>query len=314
MLILDLNNSKTFLDTTEKLRKGLKNRQPNYLHVSKINLKNMLKLFDQVLRSKYIISMSPSPLNIPICIISKILNKKFFVGLHDIIPHEGKKRNRTRIYNFLLTKFAYKIILFSLFSYKQAKKYYKLRENKLLRINLALPNYPEILNLERRYDFALIGRLDKYKGVEEFIELAKKFPNYSFLLAGELIMDDKIENLQNVDKFLFRLEFSKYIELISSTKILILPYKSATQSGVLLDALFTKTFVIARDVGAMKEQLETYRNGVLYNDFSELIDFIKNIENFSDFKITENELNSAIKKIEEQDIFLLQDFEKSLLS
>ena len=61
-------------------------------------------------------------------------------------------------------------------------------------------------------------------------------------------MDCEIENLKNVDKLLSRQEFSKYIELISSTKILILPYRSATQSGVLLDALFAKTFVLARDV------------------------------------------------------------------
>ena len=312
MIILDLNNSKTFLDTTEKLRSGLKAYRPKYLHISKINMKNILELFNQIFRSKYIISMSPSPLNIPSCMVSKILNQKFFVGLQDIIPHEGKKQTRTKIYNFLLTKFAYKIVLFSRFSYEQAKKYYKLPEDKLLRINLALPIYPEISNLERKYDFALIGRLDRYKGVEEFIELAKKFPNYNFLLSGELIMEDEIEDLENVDRFFYRHDFSKYIELICSTKILILPYKSATQSGVLLDALFAKTFVIARDVGAMKEQIEIYRNGVLYNDFSELVDFVKNIESFSAFKVSENDLSLAKGRIEKQDISLLRDFEKSL--
>ena len=312
MLILDLNNSKTFLDTTKKLRNGLERLQPEYLHISRISMRNILILLNKIFKSNHIVSMSPSPLNVPICIICKILNKKFFVGMHDIVPHEGKKQKRTKIYNFFLTKFAYKIILFSYFSYEQAKKHYKLPINKLLRINLAMPIYPGIKNLERKYDFALIGRLDRYKGVDDFLKLAKKFPNYSFLLAGELLMDCEIENLKNVDKLLSRQEFSKYIELISSTKILILPYRSATQSGVLLDALFAKTFVLARDVGAMREQIELYKNGKLYDDFSELVDFVENIKNFSAFTVTENDLNSARERIQKEDILHIRNFEKSL--
>ena len=100
MLILDLNNSKTFLDTTKKLRNGLERLQPEYLHISRISMRNILILLNKIFKSNHIVSMSPSPLNVPICIICKILNKKFFVGMHDIVPHEGKKQKEPKFIIF----------------------------------------------------------------------------------------------------------------------------------------------------------------------------------------------------------------------
>ena len=50
--------------------------------------------------------------------------------------------------------------------------------------------------------------------------------------------------------------------------------------------------------GAMREQIELYKNGKLYDDFSELVDFVENIKNFSAFTVTENDLNSARERIQ----------------
>ena len=62
----------------------------------------------------------------------------------------------------------------------------------------------------------------------------------------------------------------------------------------------------------MKEQIELYKNGKLYDDFSELVDFVENIKNFSAFTVTENDLNSARERIQKEDILHISNFEKSL--
>ena len=311
IFIVNINRAKSFEANAQYLNNFIvsKGFSSTLFSAKKINLKQFISLLALILDAKSVVSPTPSPLNIFILLFSKILRKKFYVGIHDPEPHEGQKFKRTIIYNYFVTKFSDGIIVFSKFSESILKK--KNPRKKIQQL-LLLPSRKKNSNnnskKELKYDFSLVGRLEKYKGIGEFIKIAAELPKSKFLLAGEdLIGINKNELPNNIIFENVYLDFEKYIEYIHNSKALLLPYISATQSGVITDAFHCKTYTISRNVGAIKEQLELFKNGEVFSSFEEGLEICRTISE-NKYVISNTDHDYAYESLAKERDKLLEEF------
>ena len=86
----------------------------------------------------------------------------------------------------------------------------------------------------------------------------------------------QINNQQNFEIINRRISEKEVDELFQKADCMILPYKDATQSGVIPIAFAYEVFVIASNVGAISELVEDKKTGLLFEsrNAQELIDKI----------------------------------------
>lgn len=159
------------------------------------------------------------------------------------------------------------------------------------------------------------GYVRKYKGLdllfEAVSELIKSDETYRLLVVGEFYDDEN-----NYKKIIKTLDIEKYIHIVNRfvpneevekyfliCDCVVLPYKSATQSGVLNIASGFQKPAIVTNVGGLAEFVENDKTGIIVNSsskeeivkgikrFYELnknVNFIENIKN----KVSENTFNN----------------------
>lgn len=137
------------------------------------------------------------------------------------------------------------------------------------------------------------GYVRKYKGLDLLIdalaELVKKDSTYKLLAAGEFYDDekyyrDKIEvlklnnSVKLLNQFIPNEEVAKYFE---PSDLVVLPYRSATQSGILNLAYGFYKPVLVTDVGGLAEFVDNGKTGYVIQPDSQndLIDGIINFFN-----------------------------------
>jgi glycosyltransferase involved in cell wall biosynthesis len=124
------------------------------------------------------------------------------------------------------------------------------------------------------------GRIVPYKGleclVEAFLRLARRDANCRLIIAGEPMkgfesyMDDirrAMADGRGADRILCRLEFIPDDETevyFKAADVLVLPYRSIFESGLLFLAYRFGLPVIASDVGSFREELTNSRAGLLF--------------------------------------------------
>ena len=153
------------------------------------------------------------------------------------------------------------------------------------------------------------GIIRDYKGLDLLIEaLALLDDRYELIIAGEVYGSfEKYEQLIHENGLSGKVKlFNQYIDdeqvtkFFSAADVCVLPYRSATQSGIISISKYFEIPVIATNVGGLKESFEHEKTGLIINDVSP--EAIKNgIEEFfeSDLRWSaaalirkENELNS----------------------
>jgi glycosyltransferase involved in cell wall biosynthesis len=116
------------------------------------------------------------------------------------------------------------------------------------------------------------GLIRDYKGLDLLIEaMAHLDDSYQLLIAGEAYgsfhkYQKQIDHSPAKDRIIVK---NHYVEdkevpvLFSAADVLALPYKSATQSGVLPIAYHYEIPVVATDVGGLRDAIETAGTGVV---------------------------------------------------
>ena len=161
--------------------------------------------------------------------------------------------------------------------------------------------------------------LKEYKGVNQFVEIARKIPEYSFKLLCSV-------PLEEMQRYFSKVDLPKNLTLIGKKSDLWEFYREA---GVLINLSLQDKFIetfgltitegfdafvpaIAPNFGGPKEIIENEKNGFLINpyDINAVVNSIYNIlNNFSTYKkyavyarhsIEKYELNIFIKKIESE--------------
>jgi glycosyltransferase involved in cell wall biosynthesis len=116
------------------------------------------------------------------------------------------------------------------------------------------------------------GLIRDYKGLDWLIEAMSLLDNsFQLLIAGESYGSfDKYQKQIDASPAKNRIRiFNRYIDdeevprLFSATDVLVLPYKSATQSGVIPIAYHFDVPVVVTDVGSLRETVEKAGTGVV---------------------------------------------------
>lgn len=207
----------------------------------------------------------------------KKLKIKIIHAFHDPVGHNGDKVSKSvLLYNKIVVKNINHAIVFSDGSYDDFVKYLKpkCKVNQLPFIQIKWPEYKET-NFEKK-NILFFGRLNKYKGIEFIPNLAKEVykldPSIKFIVAGKK-SGDVDESVLNDMKALPNIELNnefipdKQIEqLFDSSLFCILPYKSITQSGVLIDAYSRSKTICAFDIKGIS-QFANSGNAILIKPF-----------------------------------------------
>ncbi len=130
------------------------------------------------------------------------------------------------------------------------------------------------------------GIIRDYKGLDILVEAFSKLSSeYQLLIAGECYGNfDKYQQLIESSGASDRIYvFNRYISdqevapFFSATDVCILPYKSATQSGITAIAHHFCVPLIATDVGGLKETIKHNENGLIipFPEIDELLQAIQ---------------------------------------
>jgi len=130
------------------------------------------------------------------------------------------------------------------------------------------------------------GFIREYKGLDLLIKAMKLLPeDYTLIVAGESYGDFKrYQNLIDSNTLTSRIRlYIKYIPdkevpvFFSASDVCVLPYKSATQSGIISISFHFNIPVIATDVGGLKEMVEHGKTGLMVSSLEpkDLSDSIK---------------------------------------
>ena len=116
------------------------------------------------------------------------------------------------------------------------------------------------------------GFVRDYKGLDLLLEAMAQLPDdYYLIIAGEVYGDDK-KYFDLIDKLKIQNELNvnlRYIRddevqlFFSAADVNILPYRSATQSGILSIAYHFELPVLVTDVGSLKQAVDSSKSGMI---------------------------------------------------
>ena len=194
--------------------------------------------------------------------------------MHDPIPHEGKDKI-IEWFNTYMGRIAKNIVVLS----EQFENFVK--DNYSAKV-MVIPSGVEVENFddkvelvkydESRVNFVFQGRIEKYKGLEilaaAYKTLLKKYEDkISIVVAGSgdfKSYADLYANLPNCCILNQWLTNAEVIGLFNDKNtICVLPYTSATQSGVINVAMPCGTPIIASACGGITEQIQDNVTGWL---------------------------------------------------
>jgi glycosyltransferase involved in cell wall biosynthesis len=130
-----------------------------------------------------------------------------------------------------------------------------------------------VLDKIKKNKILFLGRIHKYKGLDIFIDamrlLYDKGFNFSAKIMGEGGMKPFKDNLDGLEfikvenRWISQEEFSG---ALLSADLLVLPYREASQSGVVAAAMSSGLPIIVTPVGGLSEQIEHRVNGIISED------------------------------------------------
>lgn len=207
------------------------------------------------------------------------------VAVHDVIPHDGNKA--MDLCNYVTCHMANHIILRNTMFKEELSRRCKIPQEKISCLELwrDLPPYSIPRNTGV---FLCFGRIRKYKGFDRLLKIVSGTPKVSYRIVGEpdeesKVLVNQLKQYSNVTVIDREVSDQEMIEEFEKADWLVLPYATATQSGVIVDAYLHARPVIAFNVGAISEQIIEGYNGhlVAENDISEFISTIKKVNDYT---------------------------------
>lgn len=268
----------------------------------------LMKIINFIIREKFDVLYFESlhVWNIPL--LFKWHKYQTYHVLHDVIPHEGDKNEKIlKIMNKIIIKLSDHVILRNAMYKKYLIDSYNIEETKVHTIPLWRKwNDSFLMNDEEKILF--FGRINEYKGIDNLLEIINRNDSYKYEIIGKVddnpVIEEKIKKLKNfsnvelITRYVSEAEMKSYFE---KACCVILPYKTATQSGVIIDSYKYGRPVIAFDVGAISEQINDNKTGYLIESgniemFSEKINFYMKLDDEKKNELKNNAFQYGKKK------------------
>lgn len=241
---------------------------------------------------------------IPICtywswfINQILLDLPLIYAMHDPIAH-GSRISLIRLFNYFLGKKAKTIIILSETFREYVKKVYKKLDNQIITIPSGHESLEETINKvelihydNSKVNFLFHGRIDKYKGLhilaEAYEKLHNKYDDVTLTIAGSgdfkeyQVAFDRLQDCRIINRWLTDEEIKGLFN--DKSVITVLPYISATQSGVINVAMPNGSPIIATRCGGIIEQIDDNKTGYLIepNNVNELYEKMEYVLNHRD--------------------------------
>lgn len=262
-----------------------------------------LALYLRLSGVRWIVFDSAHISNIALAVYFKLLGGKLIFTIHDWEPHPGQKQYSVRVYNFAVKRYlADRFITFS-----------EVDSTKPVDV-LSLGGFEVNFQEEYRKNKTCLffGRIEPYKGLKHLsriIDISNSSDKgYRYIVAGsgfdpELDEIDSKENVRLINRFIPNAELDS---LLREADCVILPYDSATQSGVVLHAFSYGIPVVAFNTGALKEYIDNGVTGVLVDqfDYDAFVNSIEEINN--NYEVFVSNIKSVYNSRYSLDAFLNQ--------
>lgn len=192
--------------------------------------------------------------------------------VHDVTPHPGLIGTMSSVYEALFPTASDVAIALAAYSYEQLKRRFPRKAHIESRHGIFLPDdgIDTAAIAARRERMFFFGRIDAYKGIEHLVEaygIARTSnPKIHLDIIGRGPIRPKvIERIEELGVGLVNryVKDAEVKQAMAEHGVLILPYTSATQSGVAAIALGNGMPCIATRVGALPEQVQDGRNGIV---------------------------------------------------
>jgi len=125
-------------------------------------------------------------------------------------------------------------------------------------------------SIAREEAILFFGRIIGRKGLEYLLDAApqifKRFPRLKIIIAGEGDMEaykDKLSPAENFEVFNDYIPDEQVAELFQRSKLVVLPYTQASQSGIVHIAFAFGVPVVATDLGSIPEVVRPGETGLL---------------------------------------------------
>lgn len=226
--------------------------------------------------------------NYPIMLYCKRKSITLACSLNDVILHPGDSHiGIKKMFNASQVIMADRVVMRSKNGLENAQHKYPKHMGKMYCTDLwyTFPNY-----CAPRGNYVLFfGRMNRYKGIDNLYELIKMTSELDYVVAGKADDSDmdtinKIGALPNVKLENRIIPYNDMHEYFYGARCIVLPYQSATQSGVILDATKHSRPAVAFRVGALGEQIIDGKTGLLAQpgNVQELAEKVRSIVRMGD--------------------------------
>jgi glycosyltransferase involved in cell wall biosynthesis len=202
--------------------------------------------------------------------------RETIISIHDPFPHSGEehhtKTKSAKLYQWMNVNLVKYHLLYNNIMNDAYANDRKMPLSRILNSSLGPYEYLSISNVNdtpTSCDFLFFGRIQRYKGIdlllESFAQVIKNYPDATLTIAGSGSFWFDVEkfgipahNLRILNRFIPGDELAN---LISSTRVVVCPYRDATQSGVVMSAYAFRKPVIVTNVGALSQVVEEGQSG-----------------------------------------------------
>lgn len=239
----------------------------------------------------------------------KKMNIKIFHCLHDPLGHSGDKISKgVYYYNKVLVRYLDGIVVLSKNSFFETKNVLK-PKCEIIQLPLIQTEWNEFTPLKNNKNILFFGRLNNYKGLDFIPEISKRLyeldKEIEITIAGKR-SDDVDENLINLikkcpnvhlnEKFIKEEDVDNYY---NNASLILLPYRSITQSGIIVDAYnHSRTLVCFKIKGI--DEFVSKDNAIIIESYNveemclQINEILKNREKLERLSKSSYELGKAL--------------------
>lgn len=207
--------------------------------------------------------------NLPIMMMAG--KAKTYQVIHEVIPHEGDSQVKmVDLMNKAVVRLADIIVLRSKTYIQDMIDRYRISSDRVKYLELwrRYPDYTAPVHSGRVLFF---GRINPYKGADNLLEIVRLCPEIQFDVIGRVDPQTQgvVEQLSKEKNVKLNNDYVTDEEMrtaFTGCDWVIVPYNSASQSGIIIDAYKYSRPVIAFAVGAIPEQVDDKKSGYLVTE------------------------------------------------